>query len=190
MALVELRRAALRSLIDGELRYGLALTEETELLTGDGTGEHILGLIPQATAYSGAFAITGEMAIDRLALALLQSEQALLPASGIVLNFTDWTKIKLTKDGMGRYIIGDPADAAPPQLWGVPLVVTPAITAGTFLVGAFVAGAQIFDRIGVEVLISGEHASNFTSNLYTVRCEERLAMACKRPAAFMTGTLP
>jgi HK97 family phage major capsid protein len=181
---------ALRSLIDGELTYGLALAEETELLTGDGSGEHILGLIPQATAYSGAFAITGETAIDHLALALLQSELSLLPASGIVLNFTSWTQMKLLKDGMGRYILGDPADSTPPQLWGVPLVVTPAINAGTFLCGNFNIAAQIFDRMGVEILISSENTSNFTSNLYTIRCEERLAMGVKRATALITGTLP
>ena len=45
----------LRSIIDGRLTYGLQFVEEAELLYGDGTGQHLLGIVPQATAYAGAF---------------------------------------------------------------------------------------------------------------------------------------
>ena len=41
----------LASLIDGRLRYGLAFKEEQQLLNGDGTGQNLLGIIPQATAF-------------------------------------------------------------------------------------------------------------------------------------------
>ena len=181
---------ALRSLIDAEMTYGLNLTEEGELLSGDGSGEHILGLLPQASAYSAAFSITGETAVDRLALALLQAEQALLPATGIVLNYTDWWKIRLLKDGIGRYIVGDPQGNTQPMLWGLPVVPTPAITAGTFLVGSFFYGAQIFDRMAIEILISSENVNNFELNKLTIRCEKRTALAVKRPTAFITGSLP
>ena len=181
---------ALQAQIDSDLRYGLALNEEAELLTGDGTGEHLLGLVPQATAYSGAFVVTGETAIDRLMLAILQSEQALLPATGIVLNFTDWAKIKMLKDGMGRYLIGDPSGATPPMLWNLPVAATPALAANSFLVGNFDMAAMIFDRMGVEVLLSTQDSDNFRKNLVTIRAENRLALAVKRPAALVTGTLP
>jgi HK97 family phage major capsid protein len=63
---------ALQSLIDSELRYGLQLVEESELLLGDGTGQHLSGLITNATAYSAPFSVSSETAIDRLALARLQ----------------------------------------------------------------------------------------------------------------------
>jgi HK97 family phage major capsid protein len=70
------------------------------------------------------------------------------------------------------------------------VVPTPAIPVNNFLVGAFDSAAQIFDRMDVEILLSSEHGSNFTNNEVTVRCEERLALAVKRPAALITGTLP
>jgi HK97 family phage major capsid protein len=181
---------ALQSLIDAELRYGLALTEESELIAGDGSGVHLLGLLPQATAFSAAFAITGETAIDRIAMAILQSELALLPANGIVLNPTDWMKMRLQKSSQGEYILGDPSSAGDPVLWGLPVVATPAIAAGAFLVGSFNAAAQIFDRMAVEVLISSENQNNFEINQLTVRCESRLALAVKQPLALITGTLP
>jgi HK97 family phage major capsid protein len=181
---------ALQSLIDSELRYGLAITEEAELLNGDGTGQHLLGLLPQASAYSAAFAVSGETLIDRLALAMLQVDLALVPATGFVINPTDWMKAKMLKDADGKYILGPPSSSAPAVLWGLPVVPTPAMAAGSFLCGAFDAACQIFDRMSVEVLISTEHGSNFTNNEITIRCEERLAMAVKRPPALVTGTLP
>ena len=121
---------SLASTIDSELTFGVQYAEEAQLLSGDGTGANLLGIIPQATAYSGAFSVTGETAIDRISLAILQAELALLPASGIVLNSTDWRKIQMLKDGMGRYLFGDPASNAPPVLWGLNVVATTALSAG------------------------------------------------------------
>jgi HK97 family phage major capsid protein len=180
----------LRSTIDGEMRYGLGFAEEAEFLYGDGTGAHVLGIVPQATAYSAAFAVTGETAIDRIRLAMLQGVLALYPMTGSVLNPTDWTKIEMTKDSMGRYIIGDPQGTVTPRLWGLPVVSSIAMTAGTFLTGAFKYGAQIFDRMQLELLISTENNDDFEKNMITIRAEERLALVVKRPAAFITGNLP
>jgi HK97 family phage major capsid protein len=180
----------LQSVIDGRLRYGLNFVEEAQFLYGDGAAQNLFGIVPQATAFSAAFAVTGETAIDRISLAMLQATLALYPPTGIVLNPTDWTKISMTKDSMGRYIIGDPQGTVTPQLWGLPVVATPAITAGTFLVGSFRLAAQIFDRLTTEVLISTEDQDNFVKNMVTIRGEERVALAVYRPAAFVTGSLP
>lgn len=180
----------LRSTIDAEMRYGLEFDEEAEMLYGDGTGVHLLGIVPQATAYSAAFAVTGETAIDRIRLAMLQGVLALYPMTGSVLNPTDWTKIEMLKDGMGRYLIGDPQGNIAPRLWGLPVVASIAMTAGTFLTGAFKYGAQIFDRMSIEVLLSTENVDDFEKNMISIRAEERLALVVKRPAAFITGNLP
>jgi HK97 family phage major capsid protein len=180
----------LRSYVDGRLRYGLKYVEETELLFGDGTGQHLLGIIPQATPYSAAFAPANAQIIDTLRLAALQATLALYPASGFVLNPIDWAKIELTKDGQQRYLVGDPQSQIAKRLWTLPVVDTPAMTAGHFLSGAFSMGAQIFDRMAVEVMISTEDEDNFSRNMITIRCEERLALAVYRPQAFIYGPLP
>jgi HK97 family phage major capsid protein len=180
----------LQSYIDGRLRYGLGYVEETELLYGDGTGQHIFGIIPQATAYSAAFTPTSVQAIDVLRLAALQATLALYPATGYVLHPTDWAKIELTKDTMNRYIVGDPQNQIAARLWTLPVVQTPAMQVSRFLTGAFRLGAQIFDRMSIEVLISTEDQDNFVRNMITIRAEERLALAVYRPAAFIYGTLP
>jgi HK97 family phage major capsid protein len=67
--------------VDSEMRYGLAIAEETEVLTGDGTGVHLSGLIPNATAYSAPITIASATMIDMIRLGLLQAELALYPST-------------------------------------------------------------------------------------------------------------
>lgn len=179
--------AMLMSYIDGRLRYGLEFVEELEILKGDGTGQHLLGIIPQAEAYSAPFALPGETMIDRLRLAQLQAALAEYAATGHVLNPVDWTRIELTKDGEGRYIIGNPQTGGTPTLWRLPVVETQAIDEDKFLTGAFKLGAQIFDRESAAVEVSTEDRDNFIKNMVTVRAEERLALAVYRPEAFVYG---
>lgn len=178
----------LQSHIDGRLRYGLAYVEEDQLLNGDGTGTNIHGIIPQAADYSAPISnVQAETMIDTVRLALLQSELAEFPATGIILHPTDWTRIELTKDGENRYIFAQPQSLASPRLWNRPVVATQAMEEDEFLVGAFQLGAQVFDREDANVEVSTEDSDNFRKNLITIRAEERLVLAVYRPEAFVTG---
>ncbi|EMG2184435.1 phage major capsid protein [Klebsiella oxytoca] len=179
----------LQSQVDAEMRFGLKYVEEQEILFGDGTGAHLEGIIPQASAFAAAFQVENQNGIDDLRLAMLQAQLARFPASGHVLHFIDWGKIELTKDTLGRYILANPAALTGPTLWGLPVVATEATAfQGKFLTGAFSAGAQIFDREETNVVISTENADDFEKNMITIRCEERLALAVKRPEAFVYGS--
>ncbi|MDX0592234.1 phage major capsid protein [Sinorhizobium medicae] len=178
----------LRSIIDQRLLYGLAYVEEGQLLNGDGTGQNLHGIIPQATAYAAAFTPSAATAIDTLRLAQLQAALAEYPATGHVLNPTDWARIELTKDTTGRYIIGNPQGMIGPTLWGLPVVATQAIAVDKFLTGAFRLGAQLFDRWDARVE-AGFVNDDFIKNLVTILAEERLALAVYRPEAFIYGDL-
>lgn len=182
---------ALRSTIDGELTYGLDEAEERQLLLGDGTGQNILGLTPQAIAFDSSLMASVENATpaDVLLMALGQAERALLPATGMILNTMDWIRMVAMKDTTGRYIGNGPF--GPEQLrrvWALPTAVTPIMPEGRFMVGAFAQAAQIFDRMEAEVLVSSEDRDNFIKNMLTARAEKRLALAVKRPQALITGT--
>lgn len=178
----------LASYIDGRLRYGLAFKEEQQLLSGDGTGQNLLGIIPQATAYAAPFDPAGtETALDFLRLAMLQASLAEFPASGIVMHPSDLARIELLKDTTGRYIVGNPQGTMNPTLWGLPVVATQAITIDKFLVGAFKLGAQVFDRWQARVEVATENEDDFVKNLVTILAEERLALAVYRPEAFVYG---
>lgn len=181
--------AQLQSTVDAEMRYGLKYVEEQEILFGGGTGVHLHGIVPQASAFSAEFRVEQQNGIDDLRLAMLQAQLARFPASGHVLHFIDWAKIELTKDTLGRYILANPSGLTGPTLWGLPVVATEAAAfKGKFLTGAFNAGAQIFDREDANVVISTENADDFEKNMISIRCEERLALAVKRPEAFIYGS--
>lgn len=178
----------LAAFIDTELRFGLAMTEEAEILHGDGTGQHLHGLIPQATAFAAPFSITGATAADVILLALAQAELSDLPATGIVLNTADWSKMMALKDSTGQYLGGGPWAVQEPRLWGLPVVATPSMNEGDFLVGNFQQAATLYDRMTTEVLISSEHADFWVRNMLAVRAESRLALAVKQPAALVFGS--
>lgn len=180
----------LRDLIDTELRYGLALVEETQLLTGDGTSPNLHGLIPQATAFADPLVgqITAPNQIDRIGSAILQSALADFPASGIVLHPSDWQLMRMLKDGENRYILGAPGTDIDPVLFGLPVVATKAIAAGSFLVGNFAEAATLYDRWSPRVEISTEHADFFTRNLVAILAEQRIALAVRKAAALVHGS--
>jgi HK97 family phage major capsid protein len=175
----------LMSMIDGRMRYGLALVEEAQLLKGSGVGNNLNGIYTQATAYAAPISVPSPTKIDQLRLMLLQAELAEFPSTGIVLHPSDWAAIELKKDTTGRYIIGNPQGTIRPTLWNRPVVATQAMTVDTALVGAFMLGAQVFDREDSNVVISTENQDDFIKNMVTVRNEERLALAVYRPEAFV-----
>ncbi|AKX52030.1 capsid protein [Thiopseudomonas alkaliphila] len=179
---------ALQSYIDGRASYGLQLAEEKQLLFGDGTGQNLKGIVPSAQTFNAEFEPEMQTVIDRVRLALLQVALAEYAADGLVLNPVDWAMIETTKDKEGRYIVGNAINGATPTLWNMPVVETQAMTKSNFLAGAFGMGAQIFDRMEIEVLISTENDKDFEKNMATIRAEERLAFAVYRPEAFVTGS--
>lgn len=181
----------LQSYIDGRLRYGLEYVEDNQILNGAGTGTDLNGIYTQATAFSQVAAGVPVMAnvtrLDIIRYAILQSALAEYFPDGIVLNPVDWALIETTKDGDGRYIIGNPQDGAQPRLWRKPVVETTAMTQDKFLVGAFKMGAELFVREDASVQLSTEDSDNFRKNLVTILAEERAALADYRPEAFIKG---
>lgn len=178
----------LRSIIDQRLLYGLAYVEEQQLLNGDGTGQNLYGIRPQATAFAPPITISDLNIFDIIRLAHLQAALAEYPATGTVLHPSDWAEMETLKDTTGRYIIGNPQGSTSPTLWALPVVATQAMTVRNFLVGAFRLGAQLFDRWDARVEV-GYVNDDFIKNLVTTLAEERLALAVYRPEAFVAGNI-
>ena len=183
--------------------YYVNLAEEQQILSGDGTGENLHGLIPQASAFSTTLlhATEGWNKIDIIGRAIQQLTAAkeLLPTFCVV-HPNDWWDIRLTKDGFGRYILGNPQQGSltnagmgitnPTQnIFGLAVDPTTSIAQGTFLVGSGnPIAAEIRDRMEMQIDVSTEHSTFFTQNLVAVRAEKRLALITRRPGSFITGT--
>lgn len=176
----------LASYIDTRANYGLKLVEENQILSGDGLGQNLLALVPQATAYTGALVGTGVTKVDVIRKAILQCRLAELVPNFVVLNPTDWAEIELLKTTDGQYLWVNLQIGGTMVLWRLSVIETTAITAGEFLVGAG-TGAQVFDREQAGVEISTEHADYFAKGLVAIKAYERLALALYRPEAFIHG---
>lgn len=186
--------------INGRLLYELAKFEEAQILNGNGTGSNLLGLLSASrtgvqTEVSAANAVDRADSIFRAITKV--STGGGLDADGIVINPADYQAFRLSKDGNQQYYgggffagqYGNGTMQDNPPLWGLRTVVTPAIAAGTTLVGAFSQAATLYRKGGVRVESTNSNASDFTSNLVTVRVEERVAMAVRRPAGLVKVTL-
>lgn len=178
----------LQSYIDTRMRYGVELRIDTQLLTGDGSGSNISGITDSGN-YTAFTPTTGDTALDSLNRAKYLVEEADYAATGIVMDPATWGGIERLKDSQARYIVGNPYSAIGPTLWGLPVVVTNAMTASKLLVGAFNIAHQVFNRSGVVVEMFAQDDTNVQKNLLTIRAEARLALAIYRPASVYYGNL-
>ena len=187
---------AIQGYVNTRLMYGLKLAEEGELLTGSGIQGHLSGLVTNATTMSTTSVVTAsDTYIDVLRRAITQVQLSYFEPDGIIVHPSDWETIELTKESgtgisSGMYVYANPRVQSAPQLWGMPVVVTQAMTQGQFLVGAFQLGATIWDRADATVEISREHSDYFVRNMAAILCEERLALTVYRPLAFIYGGFP
>lgn len=183
--------------VDGRLTNDVLLKEENVFLHGDAANaiQGLLQVAPPFT-YTPPATDTGADAIARALGALMSAGYS---PDCIVLNGSDYTAMQLTKNQVGSYVLLPGGTAAPddkgvwegsPSLWGLPVVISPSMAVGTFLVGAFAAGTALFDRETMNVQISFEDQDNFVKNLVTLRGELRSALAIPVPSAFLQGTLP
>ena len=183
--------AQLQSFISGRLTYGLKLYEDTELLVGTGANHRLNGIYTQATAYTvQSPQLTNKLDIVREMVK--QAQIANYTPDAIVMNPQDWFEIDILKVGSSatdiRYVVGNPRAFSQPSLWGIPVVLSNAMVAGTVLVGAFAMSSEIKDRQQAAVEISYENASNFEKNMITIRAEERLALCVYRTESFIKAS--
>jgi HK97 family phage major capsid protein len=75
-----------------------------------------------------------------------------------------------------------------PNFLGVPVVINTAVTAGTYLVGNFALGTQMWVRENLALEFFREDGINVREGFVTVRLTERIALTNYAPLAFVGGT--
>lgn len=121
-------------------------------------------------------------------------------ADAIIINPTDYAILRKLKtaSGSNEYVgggffygpHGNGQATIQPGIWGLDTIVTPNVTAGTVLVGAFKQGATVVTKAGEGARIevhTGDH-DDAIYNRVTVVVEERLALAVRYPKAFVKIT--
>jgi len=180
---------ALAGEIDNELTTLIELKADAQILSGDGTGQNLDGIVSVATAFSaGDFAssIVSPNEYDVINVAINQIETAEVisgePAgfipNVIALNPTDIKKMKLAKDANEQYLfpasqlgnIGTEIDM-------IPVLSNPRMPKGYFLVMDSSKGTI---RLRENTTLSiGYENDDFSKNLVTILAEKRLAFYIK-----------
>lgn len=173
----------LASAINGRLIYELGLVEQNTLVTD------LLATSGIQTGSITAAATYLDVADEILKAAMDVQLQSGFAADAIALNPADWFKLRTLKLTTNEYFGGGPFGAQNvPNLWGIPVCVTTAITANKFVVGAFKTCGSVVSKGGVSVEATNTNEDDFVKNLMTIRAEERLALAVRRPAGFKVLT--
>jgi HK97 family phage major capsid protein len=178
----------IRTLIDNFLRYGLNEELEDQMLTGSGSGENFAGILNSGISTVGSAGTDIDAIVDAIRTVRVTGRRR---PNALVIHPNDWysTGFLTAKDSSGKYLISDPAASVEQlqQLWGLKVVVSEGVTENTALVGDF-RQAVLWEREGINVMVSDQHADFFIRNLLAILAEMRAAFGVLDPQAFCSVT--
>lgn len=175
----------LRTLIDQRLQDGINIRLDSQMVNGDATGENLRGILNTSGVLTQARAT--DPAVDAVLKAVTQIRLQFLEPSAILMHPTDAMNARLAKNANGDYYFGPPSLQGDLQLWGLPIVQSPVVAAGTAIVAKW-DEAILWVREGITVSATDSHADYFVRNMVAVLAEGRFAFAVPRPFAFCTVT--
>jgi HK97 family phage major capsid protein len=183
---------AIRSIIDQRLLFGLQQKLQSQIVSGDGTGENLTGILNLSgigVVGKGSDSVVDALYKGRTYVAWT----GLGRPTAFVLNPTDWQSIRLSREtaitgvNPGGYLFGPPSLTGAETLWGLPVVLDTNITQGTGLVGDFGQGVTLYDREQGAVRV-GTVNDQFIRNMQTILAELRVAFVGWRPTVFCKVT--
>lgn len=178
---------AVNGYINGRVLFGLRQRLDTQVLIGNGTApnlrgiKNVVGILTQAKG-----ADPTPDAVFKLMRQIRVTGRAL--PTHIVMHPEDWEQIRLLRTADGVYIWGNPSEAGPERMWGLPVIQSDIDSAGTGYVGSFQPQwISLFEKRGIDVQI-GFTGTQFVEGKRTIRADMRFAFVVFRPSAFGTVT--
>lgn len=171
------------SYLSYELRRQLFNQEDSQLLTGDGTGTNLAGLAvnaADATDLGVSFkAGTEPFKWDAISAAIAYLASQDFRANTILVNPIEYFEMMSAKGSNGQYVSPFYFDATRnvATIFGMPISHSTAVAAGSFFVFDSDSQGSIFQREAPSVRFFDQDSDNVQKNLVTVRIEERLAHA-------------
>jgi HK97 family phage major capsid protein len=188
---------ALAGEINNELLTLVKLKADSQLLSGDNTGQNLNGILTIAQSFTGGslvstipqannFDVLVAAMVEIQAAEVVSGEPAGFMANVIVMNPIDVAAMRLTKDSDGQYVFPITLPGTTNVL-EVPVVSNSRMTVDNFLV-MDASKANLRVREGINLNIGYEN-DDFTKNLVTILAEMRLCIYVKSQhvKAFVTG---
>lgn len=179
--------AQAESYLSGRLIFGLRQRLDEQVLTGSGTGVNLEGIANNGSIQTQALGSDPVPDAFFKAMQNIRVTGRAMPTHHII-HPDDWEDIRLLRTADGIYIWGNPSEAGPERMFGLPVVQADAGSAGTGYVGSFMpAWISLFEKRGVDVQV-GYVDTQFTEGERTIRADMRMAFVLFRPAAFCQVT--
>ena len=191
--------AGIQGYLNSRLQTMIRLRLDSQLLSGDGTAPNLEGILDAGkssvgssdfNSYNGNLGRVGAIynAITDIRV------NAFTEPDAIIMHPNDWNQIVTSvtevdtsgsKNPLFVVAGGFGADAAP-NIWGLRVIPTTAISNNTVLVGKFGGGeaANVVMRQGMELAVSDSHSDFFTKNQLAIRATMRVGFPVYRQAAF------
>lgn len=182
-------KSQLINILDNNLTHAVDVTVQNQLISGDGLGENLSG-ISKTGNYTDYVTSSGTASntVDLLRNVAFKMRGANIDNLTIVLNWSDWSALLGLKSTTNEYLINGILDPVKQTIYGIPVVLSSAVTAGKFAMGNFKMGGIVFDKTAMALEID-RAGDDFTKNLITIRAERRLGFAVVQPKAICYGDL-
>ena len=182
---------AIRGVIDQHLLIGLELEVEDQIISGDGTGENLTGILSAGIQSYGAASSANVADAILHARALVRVVGKTRP-NAVVMHPYDWEAVRIMRENsatgtLGGYLLGPPSVAGPMTLWGMTVLEAEGISENTALVGDFLTGGMLFEREQAQIRV-GLINDQFVRNMQTILAEVRVAWATFKPSAYCQVT--
>jgi HK97 family phage major capsid protein len=188
----------MRDFVDTQLRLGVLLREDSQIVNGSGTGENLRGILNTAGILTQARGADAHIDAIFKAITKVRAQVNPFEPNGLAIHPNDLQDVLLTKDANGNYQASDSGalqadDDGTVRVWGLEAISTIAVPEGTAVLGDF-QQALIYDREQARVDwadaggLGAAGAEIFSRNQLVARGEERIGFAVLRPAAFCSVT--
>lgn len=178
--------------MERELTERIALFIDDQILNGDGTGENLVGVDTNATAFAAgtalAASVEGAQEADCLRAAIAQVVRSQFYPTACVVHPDIAARMDLLKATDGQYVVPPFKSASGLMISGIPVIVNTNVGIDDFYVGDFSKYiVKIKEDIDIQIGYDGD---DWTKNLLTPLAEMRLVgyIPANHYGAIVTGT--
>ena len=185
----------LANAIQGMITEDLNIECDEQLLSGDGLGTNLTGILSKATlvdaAVIGAQVLVGANHFDVLRIVMTkiaQSGKGKFVPTHVLLNPADTETLDLTKDTQGRYVMPAFSSADGTKIKSATVIENVGVPVGEFVVGDF-RKLKVGRQGGVRIEMTTSDGTDFAQDIMAVKAVRRLCsyVRTNHTGAFYTG---